>query len=256
MSITSLRSTGLGERVAHVAPRLYELGDDVFESGHVQPRLFGGARLAVRLHLFGQVGDLPRLHVPVRIAEQFQEFFRRLVRFGVHGGIVENVVPVRDAQKARALRERLLAQLGHVQDLFPVREPPVLLAVGDDIFRHARVQPRDIAQQGDARRVRVHADAVHAVLEDARENRYTYSIHVVLVLPHTDGLGVDLDELRERVLQPARDGDGAALGDVKIGELLRGERACRVHGRAPPRRRRRRKLPCPSPRGSRGSARR
>ncbi len=33
--------------------------------------------------------------------------------------------------------------------------------------------------------------------------------HVVLILPHADGLGIDFYQLRQRVLKPAGDGDGA-----------------------------------------------
>ena len=41
----------------------------------------------------------------------------------------------------------------------------------------------------------------------------------MLVLAHADGLRVNLDELGERVLQAARDGDGAAHGHVVVGQL-------------------------------------
>ena len=44
--------------------------------------------------------------------------------------------------------------------------------------------------------------------------------HIVLVLAHADGLGVDLHQLCQRVLQAAGDGNGAAQGNVKLRELL------------------------------------
>ena len=43
---------------------------------------------------------------------------------------------------------------------------------------------------------------------------------VVLVLADADALGIDLHQLGQRILQPARDRDGAADGDVQVGELL------------------------------------
>ena len=55
-------------------------------------------------------------------------------------------------------------------------------------------------------------------------------MHVVLVLADADGLGVHLDQLRQRVLEAAGNRDGAAHGEVEVGELLAGDIACRVHG--------------------------
>ena len=57
-------------------------------------------------------------------------------------------------------------------------------------------------------------------------------VHVVLVLPHADGLRIDLHQLRQRVLQPAGDGHRAAQRDVHVWELLGGQIRCRVHGGA------------------------
>ena len=109
----------------------------------------------------------------------------------------------------------------------------MLLAVGDDVFGHRRRNARHIAQKARARRVDVHAHAVHHVLhhvpERARELRL---VEVVLVLAHADGLRRNLDELRERVLQAASQTHGAARGDVEIGVLLARELARGVDRRA------------------------
>ena len=48
-------------------------------------------------------------------------------------------------------------------------------------------------------------------------------VDVVLVLADADRLRLDLDQLGQRVLQPAGDGDRAAQRDVEVGELLRRE---------------------------------
>ena len=64
-------------------------------------------------------------------------------------------------------------------------------------------------------------------------HRARFCGHVVLILPHADGLGVDLHQLRQRVLQPPRDGHGASAGSRRYSrELLRGELACGVDRRA------------------------
>ena len=42
----------------------------------------------------------------------------------------------------------------------------------------------------------------------------------MLILTDADGLGLDFDQLGQRILQTARNRDGRAFGDVKIGEFL------------------------------------
>ena len=54
-------------------------------------------------------------------------------------------------------------------------------------------------------------------------------VKVVLVLAHADGLGRNLDELCQRVLQAAAQAHGATHGDVQVGVFLAGELGSRVH---------------------------
>ena len=58
--------------------------------------------------------------------------------------------------------------------------------------------------------VQIHAYIVDAVLHHAAQSFIQPLFgHVVLILPHADGLGIDFYQLRQRVLKPAGDGDGA-----------------------------------------------
>jgi len=45
-------------------------------------------------------------------------------------------------------------------------------------------------------------------------------VHVVLVLADADRLGLDLDQLGERILEPARDRDRTADRQIQLGKLL------------------------------------
>ena len=56
--------------------------------------------------------------------------------------------------------------------------------------------------------------------------------HIVLILADTDGFGVDFDQLRERVLKPARDGYRRAEIDVVVRKFLGGQLGGGVDGRA------------------------
>ena len=50
----------------------------------------------------------------------------------------------------------------------------------------------------------------------------------MLVLAHADGLGIDLHQLRQRVLEPPGDGHGAAQIHIKLREFLGGQGRGRV----------------------------
>ena len=91
----------------------------------------------------------------------------------------------------------------------------------DDRAREPGPDAGDAPEQVIRRGVHVDADLVDAgvdhVIEALLEPVWR---HVVLVLPDTDALRVDLHQLGERILQAARDRDRAAHGDVELGELL------------------------------------
>ena len=88
-------------------------------------------------------------------------------------------------------------------------------------------------QERDARRVQVDADEVDARRDDRLERLLELlRVDVVLIEADADALGLDLDELGERVLEPPADRDRAAEGGVEVGELLAADRAGRVDARA------------------------
>ena len=52
----------------------------------------------------------------------------------------------------------------------------------------------------------------------------------MLVLAHADGLGINLHQLCQRVLETSCNGSGAALSHIKLGKFFRSQLAGRVHG--------------------------
>ena len=78
----------------------------------------------------------------------------------------------------------------------------------------------------------VYADAVYAVLDNARKSFVKASgLHIVLVLTHAYRLRLYLNKLRKGVLQAACDGYRTSLHYVKIGEFVCSELGCRVDRR-------------------------
>lgn len=125
------------------------------------------------------------------------------------------------------------SQLGDLLELAAIGKGAVFLAVGHDVLGHARRDARYVSQQARACGIDVDAHAVddvfHHVAQGAREFGL---VKVVLVLAHADGLGRNLDELCQRVLQAAAQAHSTAHGDVQVGIFLAGELGGGVHRRA------------------------
>ena len=156
---------------------------------------------------------------------------RRRIALRVDAGVIQHIAALRHSQEAGALLKGLGAYLGYLQQLPPGGEGSVLLPVFDDVFGGGAIQARHPAQQAGGGGIHVHAHGVDAILHHAAQRLIQPLLgHIVLVLPHADGLGVDLHQLRQRVLHPAGDGHGAAEVYVVLRELLRRQLAGGVHG--------------------------
>jgi hypothetical protein len=96
-------------------------------------------------------------------------------------------------------------------------EGAVLVAVGDDVLGQGLGEAGNPVEQGDRGGIHIHPHRVHAILDHRIQAAGQLALaDIVLVLAHTDALGIDLDQLGQRILQPAGDGDGATNGDVEI----------------------------------------
>jgi hypothetical protein len=142
----------------------------------------------------------------------------------VHGAAVEGVLAVAHAQEARALLEGLRAEAGHVEQ--PLREREGAVASRCETMRFARVGPMPATRESSGALAVLSSTPTEFTQLSTTSSSFLARgapEDVVLVLPHADGLGVDLHQLGERVLQAARDGDGPAHREVEVGELLAGD---------------------------------
>ena len=139
------------------------------------------------------------------------------------GAGVQRVGATPYAQEARALLEGLGAKARDLHELGAARKSAGAVAVCNDVLGKRRADPGHIGEEIGRSGVEVDSYGVHARLDRAIKLLFEESlVHVVLVLADSEVLGVDLDELGERVHEPASDADCAADRDVLVGHLLAG----------------------------------
>src|SRR5215469_8776970 len=148
-------------------------------------------------------------------------------------GHVEGVVAAANAEEPGSLFERLRTHTGHGHELDARAKPAVVVPVFDDLFRRSLIDAGDVAQQRPRGSVEINADAVNTAF-DSRAERLIEPplVDIVLVLADADRLRIDFHQLRQRVLQTAGNGNGAAHGEVEIRELLAGQIGSGVDGSA------------------------
>ena len=152
------------------------------------------------------------------------------VALRVDAGVVQYALTLRHPQKSGALLKGLGAQFGHLQNLLAGGKGAVLLPVFHNILGSGVVEPRHLGQKGRGGGVHIHPHRVHAVLHHPFQRLIQAGLgHVVLVLAHTDGLGVNFHQLGQRVLETAGDGHRRAQIHIVIGELLRGQLGGGIH---------------------------
>ncbi len=151
----------------------------------------------------------------------------------MNGGDVERIIAVADSQEAGGLLESLGSDAGYGCQLYSRAEAAVFIAELDDFLGSSFVDAGDIAQQCPGSGVQIYSNPIDATFNH-RFQRLMQAIlvDIVLILSDTDGLGVELDQLGQRILQAARDGDGSSNGQVEIGELLASDFGSRVDRRA------------------------
>ena len=138
----------------------------------------------------------------------------------MHRRSVQRVGPADHPQEAGRLLEGLGSQTLHLFQGVAAIEGTVGVPMGDDIARQNRPQTGHPGQQRRRGRVEIDADAVHAVFDHRiQRTPQLVLVDIMLVLADTDGLGIDLDQFGEGILQAPGDRDGAANRHVQIGKL-------------------------------------
>ena len=132
---------------AHVAPRFSQFFQDVLDRRFAGIEDGGQFRCRVHLYLIAQAGQLVRvLQVFMGQAVMAGDFFGQSVRFGMDRRIIQGLAAVFNAQETGALHEGRRAQAGDVEQVLPVLERTVFIAVGDDVRSRCRRQAGNVLQ--------------------------------------------------------------------------------------------------------------
>src|ERR1700680_3785308 len=137
------------------------------------------------------------------------------VGFRVHARRIKRIVAVADAQESCRKLESLGPEPGYLPEGRAAAKRTVLLTVTDNVARQSFADAGDFRKQRRRRRVDVNADGVDAILDHRMEGARKFVFaQIVLILADADRLGINLDQLGERVLKPPRDRDRSAQGHV------------------------------------------
>ena len=138
----------------------------------------------------------------------------------MHGAGVQWMGAIPNSQKPRRLLEGLGTQARDFLQGFPGSEGAVTVPVLHDSLGQPGTQARNVGEQLAAGGVQLHAHIVdataHHIVQAFLEGLL---VDIVLVLAHTDGLGVYLDQFGQGVHEAAADGNSPPDGNVLIGKL-------------------------------------
>ena len=208
---------------ARVAARFFQLAQDVAH-GDGTKALIGkllGLQLLEHFTAAHQLGN--------RAPGGMQNALDHRVGFRVNPGHVQRVVAVANTQEAGRLLKSLGPQAGDLQQLPAIPEAAMGIAPAHHRFGHCAGQAGHPCQQRHRGGIQVHPHRVHAILHHAAQLACQVAlVDVVLVLTHTDALGVDLHQLGQRILQAPRNADCTAQAHVQLGQLLAGKLTGRI----------------------------
>ncbi|MNN36623.1 hypothetical protein D3C81_1505250 [compost metagenome] len=111
------------------------------------------------------------------------------------------MLPSVNPQETDALLERFGAEPRHLLQLFAALETPVLFAEFNNVLRRSRVNAGHVGQERRGSGIHVHTDVVYSRFHDVLQAFVKMLLgDVMLVLPNTNRLRLNLDQLCQRIL--------------------------------------------------------
>ncbi len=139
-------------------------------------------------------------------------------------GVIQGMLAAGNFEKTDGLLVGFIAQPLDLAQFLAAAERPVFLAVFDHRLGYPAADPGHVAEQRRAGRVDIHPHVVDGALDDRIQALgQLFLVDIVLVQAHAHRFGINLDQLGQRVLQAAGDGNGPAHAHVQVGELGPGQ---------------------------------
>ena len=219
--VAHLHHIGAQQRFWQLVPwvpsRLAQLGDHIPQGRLSYSDALCNLCLSHLCYPLCQLLQLSFQQILCLIAAQGQQLLGSRITLGMDAGAIERFFTLRHPQKSRTLLKRLLSQFGNLHQLAALGKAAALLPVADNVFRYRLVDACHIGQQRLAGSVQIHTHPVDTVLHHASQsNIHLLCRHIMLILPDPNRLRVDFHQLCQRVLQPPRNGNGAAQGNIKL----------------------------------------
>lgn len=200
---------------AGVTSGFIQLGDDVGDGGDAESFIseISGLQFGEHRRVSDQSRDIQSCG--------FRNVANNWVRLGVNSGGVERVGGSRNAEEASTLFKGFGSQARNFVQFFSGGESTVFVAVGHDIVCQGGGHSGNSGKKWCGCGVEVNSDCVYCVFDDTIKGFGKCNlVDIVLVLADSDGFGLNLDELRQWILESPRDRNCTAEGDVHVGEFF------------------------------------
>src|SRR5947208_892066 len=139
----------------------------------------------------------------------------------MNGSTVQWIFAILDAQKSRSLLKRLITESFDFPKLRTRFEEAVLVPIRHDVLRKFVTYTGYVLQQISRGRIEIDTHAVHTGFNYRAQASLQFSlIDIMLILSDADRFRICLHQLRQRVLEAARDRNRAAYRHIQLRKLF------------------------------------
>src|SRR5437899_9189052 len=139
----------------------------------------------------------------------------------MNGSTVQWTFAILDSQKSRSLLKRLITESFDFPKLRTRFEEAVLVPIRHDVLRKFVTYTGYVLQQINRSRIEIDTHSVHTGFNYRAQASLQFSlIDIMLILSDADRFRVCLHQLRQRVLEAARDRNRAAHRHIQLGKLF------------------------------------
>ena len=147
--------------------------------------------------------------------------FDKGITLGMYSRVVKGITRVGDAKKARTLLISHTAQAWNFLQFAARSEGTMLMSVVNDVLCEGRAKSTYIGEQMLRGCIEVHSNLVDTAFHSAVKRLFQLClVHIMLILSHTDALGINLNQFGKWVHKASADRNCSAYREVKVGKLI------------------------------------